>query len=421
MAKLSKQFIEKSKEIRGLAKDKRYSDDDCTNLYLNAKVTSVHSWLYRFKVDKRADSFTIGKYQDISLTEARELARSYNKMLAQGKNPKIEKENLKIKDKDYFCGVAIEYLDSKHPNQPNGFNSLETYKKSVSYYKRILLPIFKNYRLNDIKRRHITNLLKEQTANNQSKIKNLISQIFEYAIDNGISEEDHNPALKAKTDPITTDGFRFVDPIDDKYNFSKLMNSITDFNKGDISTIRALQLAPYLGLRPGNLVSLKWEYLDTKDMLLKIPGEEMKMKGRPAFKQPLSKQAYKIIESMREITGHREYIFYSSRSKDKHITATAVGNILKDDLLFNGIDNPKQHTHGFRKTVRTYISYIKSKHGWDRDSVRMILSHLKDDKVDEIYDKNQFVDERRDMLQIWADYVDDIKENSNITKLENIS
>ncbi|MED7820137.1 MULTISPECIES: Arm DNA-binding domain-containing protein [unclassified Francisella] len=82
MAKLSKQFIEKSKEVKELKdKEKRYSDDNCTNLWFIARSSGVHSWLYRFKLNKKADSFTIGKYQDISLAEARELARNYNKIL----------------------------------------------------------------------------------------------------------------------------------------------------------------------------------------------------------------------------------------------------------------------------------------------------------------------------------------------------
>ncbi|API85855.1 tyrosine-type recombinase/integrase [Francisella uliginis] len=420
MAKLSKQFIEKSKEVKELKdKEKRYSDDNCTNLWFIARSSGVHSWLYRFKLNKKADSFTIGKYQDISLAEARELARNYNKILALGKNPKIERENSKLKDKDYFQNMAIEYLESRHPDKPNGYKSYDTYKRNNRILENTLLPAFKNYRLSDIKRTHVTNLLKEYTPHNGKNIKTLISQIFEHAIDEGLTE--NNPALKAKTKPIITQGFKFVDPIDDTKTFSQLMNDISNFNHGDISTIRALQLAPYVALRPSNIVGLKWSYLDENNKCIVIPGEEMKMKGRADFRQPLSKQAYDIIQSMKIHTANREFIFHSTRSKHKHVTIEALSKALRENLKFNGIDKPKQHTHGFRKTARTYISNIRSKHNWCDDAVRMILSHLKGDKIDNIYDKNDFLTERAEMLQLWADYIDHIKENANVIRMQDIS
>lgn len=81
------------------------------------------------------------------------------------------------------------------------------------------------------------------------------------------------------------------------------------------------------------------------------------------------------------------------------------------------IDKPKQHTHGFRKSVRTYISSTRSKCNWCSDSIRMILSHSKENAIDNIYDKNDFIIECSQMLQLWANYVDEVKANSNIINM----
>ena len=149
-----------------------------------------------------------------------------------------------------------------------------------------------------------------------------------------------------------------------------------------------------------------------------IAADNMKMSRY--FRQPLSKQAYKILMDIKEYNGGFEYVFHSTTSKVKHISIASLSKALKVTLGYNGIDKPKHVTHGFRKSVRNYISSIRSKYNWCSDSIRMILSHSKENTIDNIYDKNDFLLERSQMLQLWADYVDDVKSNANITKFDKV-
>jgi len=90
---------------------------------------------------------------------------------------------------------------------------------------------------------------------------------------------------------------------------------------------------------------------------------------------------------IKEYNGGYQNVFHSTASKDKHISIASLSKALKVTLGYDGIDEPKQVTHGFRKSIRTYISNIRSKHNWSDDSIRMILSHSKGNAIDNIYDK----------------------------------
>ena len=202
-----------------------------------------------------------------------------------------------------------------------------------------------------------------------------------------------------------------------------MLNDIDSY-KGQYNTAMALKLAVLIGFRPNNIATLKWESIRETKLKNKVinyiflSADEMKM-GRD-FRQPLSKQAYDLLMKMKYYNGGFEYVFYSTSSKDRHITKDSLSKALRETLGYNGIDKPKQVTHGFRKSARTYISSIQSDYNWSSDSIRMILSHSKENAIDNIYDKNDFLLERSQMLQLWADYVDEVKANSNVMNIDNV-
>ena len=202
-----------------------------------------------------------------------------------------------------------------------------------------------------------------------------------------------------------------------------MLNDI-DTYKGQYNTAMALKLAVLVGFRPKNIVEMRWEDIKTIEQdgqtinFIFIAADNMKMSRD--FRQPLSKQAYKILMDLKEYNGGYKNVFHSNTSKDKHISIASLSKALKVTLGYDGIDKPKQVTHGFRKSVRTYLSTIRSKYNWSDDSIRMILSHSKENAIDNIYDKNDFLLERSQMLQLWADYVDDVKANSNVINIDDV-
>ncbi|MGQ4001727.1 integrase arm-type DNA-binding domain-containing protein [Francisellaceae bacterium CB299] len=390
---------------------------------LNIKIDKKDNkyFFYLYTLNGKRTTIGIGSYPTTSLKQARDKAFEYNQMLASGKNPKLEKEKAKHKDDGIFANVAQEALDSRHPSKPNGWTET-TYKKNISIYKRYIMPILKSFQIADIEPRQISQVLLKETPNNQQKIKAIFNCIFGYAVSKkGLC--NYNIAREIKADAVKTKGFDFVNPIEDRYNFSKLLNDIDGY-KGQYNTAMALKLAVLIGFRPNNIATLKWESIKETKIKNKVihyislSADDMKMSRD--FRQPLSKQAYNILMKMKEYNGGCEYVFYSTSSKDRHITKDSLSKALRETLGYNGIYKPKQVTHGFRKSARTYISSIQSDYNWSSDAIRMILSHSKENAIDNIYDKNDFLSERSQMLQLWADYVDDVKTNSNVINMDNV-
>ena len=385
---------------------------------LSIKVTPSNTKSFKYEYMKAGKRVVIGlgSYPSLSLKEARDIAFKYNQMLANGKDPKIEKAKESLDNENIFSNVAMRAIESKNPSQPYGW-SLETYKKSLSMCNRYILPSLKNYNINDVETYQLAKILEQATPSTQEKLKNILNHIFSYGIGKGLCKynfaRDLIPAKK------NVKGFSFINPIEDKYNFSRLLNDIDNFN-GSYQVKMALKLSALIGFRPQNTVSLRWEdikqtKIDNKTInYIFLSAERMKMKRD--FRQPLSAQAYNLLQEVKQYTGGYEYIFKSPRGKT-YITKESCSKALRVNLGYNGNDKPQQHNHGFRKSVRTYISTIASKHNWSYESVRMILSHAKENSIDQIYDKNDYLLERNQMLQLWADYVDEVKESSNIIKL----
>ena len=390
---------------------------------LNIKIDKNDNkyFFYLYALNGKRNTIGIGSYPSVSLKQARDEAFKYNQMLASGKDPKLEKAKAKYQDCNIFELVGNKALETKHPSKPHGWKSEEVYTRNLSIYNRFILPSLKTFDIKEIEPYQIAGILETTTPSYQRKIKNLLNIIFNYAVGKGITR--YNIARDIQAEKESPKGFEFIHPTEDRYNFSKLLNDIDNY-KGQYNTAIALKLAVLVGFRPSNIVGMKWEDIQEANIdgkkipFVFISADNMKMSRD--FRQPLSKQAYKLLMEIKEYNGGFEYVFHSL-SKKKHITIESLSKALRDTLGYNGTDKPKQHTHGFRKSVRTYISNIRSKYNWCSDSIRMILSHSKENAIDNIYDKNDFLSERSQMLQLWADYVDEVKVSSNVINMDNVS
>ncbi len=405
--------VSKIQSLKPTGKDYRLGDGN--SLYIKVNKSGSKSWQFRYK----GKWLGIGSYPSVSLKEARAEAFRYKQMLASDKDPKLEKEKAKHQDGNLFYIVGDKAFENKHPNKPYGWKSEKAYNRNYSIYTRFILPKLKMININEIEPFQIVKILEKQTPSNQRKIKSILSMIFNYAVGKCITK--YNIVNGIQLEKENCKGFDFINPVEDKFNFSQLVNDIDNY-KGQYTTKMALKFAILVGFRPGNIVEMRWEDIeetnidDKKIPFVFISADSMKMSRD--FRQPLSEQAYNILMELKQYNGNFKYIFHSTNTKFKHITIDSLSKALKNTLKYNGTDKPKQVTHGFRKSVRTYISCIQSKYNWCSDSIRMILSHSKENAIDNIYDKNDFLLERSQMLQLWADYVDDVKANSNVINME---
>ncbi|NJO34328.1 MAG: site-specific integrase [Rhodospirillales bacterium] len=166
-----------------------------------------------------------------------------------------------------------------------------------------------------------------------------------------------------------------------------------------------MKLAPLVFVRPGELRAARWEEFDleAKEPEWRIPAARMKMGEQHIV--PLSSQAIAVLEELRPITGEGRYLFPSLRAPERCMS----NNTINAALRRLGYDNTEIVGHGFRAMASTMLN----EQGWHPDLIELQLAHAERNKVRAAYNRAERLAERRQMMQAWADYLDDLRGDQN--------
>jgi integrase len=168
---------------------------------------------------------------------------------------------------------------------------------------------------------------------------------------------------------------------------------------GDFRTCSALKLLPLLMVRTGELRAAEWEEVDFTDKLWRIPGRKMKM-GRDHL-VPLSRQALEILQELKTVTGYGKYLLPGRRSDNRTMSENTVNAALR----YMGFAREEMTGHGFRSMASTRLNEM----GFRADIIEKQLAHEQENSVRKVYNRAEYLEERRDMIQKWADYLDDLR------------
>jgi integrase len=188
--------------------------------------------------------------------------------------------------------------------------------------------------------------------------------------------------------------------ITDPHRIARLLRDINQYH-GEETTRIALQLAPLLFVRPGELRKARWEEIDEESAQWRIPAQ--RMKGRNLHIAPLSAQALERIARLRHLTGHTELLFPTKIDAMRCMS----DNTLNKALRSMGYRHEQMTAHGFR----TLASTLLSEHGWPEEVVERQLAHIDRNKVRAAYNHAQHLPLRAVMMQAWADYLDCLRAN----------
>ena len=392
---LSDTEIRKSK-----TQNKDYKLGDGQGLYLVVKKNGTKFFRYDYTFDKKRKSMSFGIYPDISLKEARTKREEIKELIKNGIDPITEKRNRDIFTFEYVTEKWLEIMKNEWKEV--------TYVKAKSVITNNTYPYIGNKDIKDIKRTDILDLIKIMEARgileSANRLLNYIERIYKYAVTYNLVE--HNIIADIdKKNAIKKPHVTHFPAILKEPEIKILMKDIQSYGKtfrSDISTVHALQLAPYVFLRPYNLRNLTWNEVDLEKELIEISGD--KMKTRKDFILPLCSQAIEIINKIKPYSQHKsDLVFPSPTSNLKPISE----NTLNQALMRLGYKNTMT-AHGFRAMFSTIAHEKIVEHGCQSDIIESCLAHIDSNKVKSAYNRDstmKYFQEKKELAEWWGNWI----------------
>lgn len=399
----------KIKKIK--SKDKPFRVPDGNGLYLFVDKNGSKKWQFRFtwvKNGKKTRPWqSLGKYPIVSLKQARMKVIESHGLLEEGINPIQQQRNnscvLQEQEKQCyeksFEEVLNEFFEFK--SKPRGENAAyweySTLKKHNERFYNYVIPILGNKVFSDVTKDDLKEVLLKidlkGTLSIRDKVRSVLRGLYEWAEEQ--KYVSHNKALLIPKFIFSKRKSKNYPHVTTSYELAPIVRDLEHLNSS-YEVQNAIKLLMYVFCRPSNVTNLRWEQINFKECLIEIPGAEMKT-GKD-FLIPLSKQALAIIEEMRPITGHSSYVFLSPYNTSRPVSEGSLVNALKR----SGINEIVPH--GFRHTASTILNNLK----YFSDAIEVQLSHVVPG-VRGVYNKAQYLDERKIIMQAWADLIDSLK------------
>ncbi|NVK57832.1 MAG: integrase arm-type DNA-binding domain-containing protein [Alteromonadaceae bacterium] len=378
--------------------DKDYKLYDGEGLYILVKANSKKYWRLKYRFGGKEKVLALGVYPKISLAQARQATLKEKAKIIEGIDPsqerKLKKLTANLSNNNTFASIADEFIEKKMQNM-----SKVHLDRTTRAINRDLKPDIGTRPISEITAPELLAILRKveergaiETAH---RIKQVAGQIFRYAIATGRAERDISADLKgALASPEKNHFAAIVEPKE----VAKLMVAINDY-KGTAVVSAALKLSPLLFCRPGELRHLEWKEVNFEEGRIELPAEKMKIKEPLII--PLSKQAISILKALEPLTSNGRYVFPSARGKSRPMSDNAVRTALRT----LGYDNNTMTTHGFRAMARTLLDEVL---GFRVEYIEQQLGHSVKDHNGRAYNRTKHLNERANMMQVWADYLEKI-------------
>ncbi|MGE0109714.1 MAG: tyrosine-type recombinase/integrase [Bdellovibrionales bacterium] len=373
-------------------KEKPYKLTDGGGLFLLVKPIGSKLWRLKYRYMGKEKLFSIGAYPLVGAGEARTIRDNVKKLLANGIDPTQHRRTTKQQkmeaNQNTFEAVARRWLSIKKTEKTHQVRSLR--RLELHAFPRLgFRPI------GEIKTVELATCLeaieREGILETAHRVKQLIQQVFRYAVRRGVIE--HNPAgdLRDIIGHAEKQNRACIAPAE----LPELLQKMKDYN-GDPLTLAAMNLLALTFVRTGELIGARWEEIDWQREEWRIPASRMKMRNEHIV--PLSRQAKAIFKKLHEQTGRYDLVFFSPANKSKHISNNAVLSALKR-MGYAG----RMTGHGFRALASTVLNEQRKYHP---DVIERQLAHADRNEVRAAYNRAEHLLERKKMMQDWADYLD---------------
>ncbi len=378
-------------------KAKDYKLADGTGLYLLVKVTGAKYWRFNYRFEGKQKTLSLGTYPDVSLKDAREQHAVARGLLQKEIDPSAYKKTTRQtrlqQVANRFELVAIEW----HSQQLGKWDA-EYATGILRRLEKHVFPYLGSMPITDITPPDVLKVLRRIEAQGKGETTQrclqFCSQVFRYGVASGILESDPTRDLRGALQPVKV---THRPAITHPPEVGALMRAIRGYT-GEQVTRCALQLLPLVFTRPAELRHAEWSEIDFDAALWSIPAGKMKMRRDHVV--PLSRQALAILADVQPLTAHRgRYVFPSVRS----VTRPLSENTLNAALQRLGYPSTQVTPHGFRATARTNLDEVL---GFRFEVIEMQLAHEVRDATGRAYNRTQYLDDRRQMMQVWAGWLE---------------
>ena len=386
-------------------KDKVYKVADRDGLYVSVSVAGTVTFRYDYRINGRRETLTIGKYgsDGINLAEARERLMIARKQVSEGISPATEKrvERNKIRNADRFCVFAEKYLADVQLADSTKALRVATYERDIkdTFGNRLMTEITA-----DEIRSHCEKIKERGAPSTAIFVRDLIANVYRYAIQRG--HKFANPADEIANSSIATfkKRERVLTPREIKLFFNTLEETQSDF-----ALKKAVKFILLTMVRKGELVNATWNEVDFKNKVWTIPAERMKAKR--AHNVYLSEQALDLIIAFQIYSEGSPYLLPGRINRRQPIANSSLNRVIANCIKFINKDEQRIDeftVHDLRRTGSTLLHEM----GFNSDWIEKSLAH-EQQGVRAVYNKAEYAEQRKEMMQRWADQVDEwINDNS---------
>jgi len=387
-------------------REKQYKLFDGDGMFLQIMPNGSKYWRYKYRFADKEKTLALGVYPEISLLEARSKHLGARKTLANGIDPILQRKAQKqaqTATENNFEVVAREWHGKQLPTWAPGHADT-----IIARLERDVFPWLGQQPIIEITAPDVLKVLRRvesrgaiETAH---RIKTVCGQVFRYAVATG--RADHDPAadLKGALPPAKK---KHRAAITEPNKFADLLRAIDGY-EGSFSVKCALQLQALTFVRPGELRHAEWQEIDFDAAQWNIPGEKMKMKEPHIV--PLSVQAVNILNELKPLTGRGRYVFPNGRTLARPLSENGVLAALRA----LGYTKEQMTGHGFRAAARTMLDEVLQQRV---DLIEHQLAHAVKDPNGRAYNRTAHLPARREMMQLWADYLDGLKAGAKVVPL----
>lgn len=376
-------------------REKAYKLADGAGLYLEVVPSGSRYWRMKYRFNGKEKRMAFGVYPAVSLAQARALRDEAKKKLAEGIDPSFAKKEEKlVRDvqlNNTFQAVVLEWHGTKVSRWSEGYASdiIEAFNKDI-------FPYIGQQPVNEIKPLVLLNVLRRMESRGATekakKVRQRCSEVFRYAIVTGRAE--YNPAadLTSAMSGHESKHYPFL-TVEELPDFFKALSGYT----GSPLVVLAARLLILTGVRTGELRGAFWSEFDLEKAVWEIPADRMKMK-RPHL-VPLSTQALEIVQQLKVMSGQYPLMFPGRNDPRKTMSEASINQVFKR-IGYTG----KVTGHGFRHTMST----ILHEEGFNTAWIETQLAHVDKNAIRGTYNHALYLEGRREMMQWYADYIDNI-------------